>query len=349
MKLERCFEIRDVIDPSTIYADKSHSINKAKVVEHVRTRNPKPIPSLKVLNTLLEKPATDWSQFLKQIDEHGLDNDALVIGLKAKERELKGHGRFIALMSWELREYFVVTEYLIKTHFVPLFQGMTMADDMNELIKKMLNSTTGQGLADYSRVCYANHVDYDKWNNHQRHEATYPVFHVMDQCLGFNGVISRTHEFFKKILYYCPDRPDLMRAVGETLENATENMACWQGQDGGIDGLRQKAWTILGVLTIQRESKVRNAHVQMLASGDNQVICTMYKLPEVRDDMERDRALMGMFQNNAVIMNAIENGSKKMGLILKPEEQMLSADLLIYGNVPIYRGMVRNVLNRTRM
>lgn len=32
-------------------------------------------------------------------------------------------------MSWTLREYFVFTEYMIKKNVLPLFKGLTMAND----------------------------------------------------------------------------------------------------------------------------------------------------------------------------------------------------------------------------
>ena len=50
------------------------------------------------------------------------------------------------MMSWKLREYFVITEFLIKEHFVPYFSGLTKADDLTELQKKMLDTNTGQGI-----------------------------------------------------------------------------------------------------------------------------------------------------------------------------------------------------------
>ena len=63
-------------------------------------------------------------------------------------------------MSWELREYFVVTEYLIKTHFVPLFRGLTMANDLNTVIKKLMDNSSGQENEAYENICVSNHVDY---------------------------------------------------------------------------------------------------------------------------------------------------------------------------------------------
>lgn len=53
-------------------------------------------------------------------------------------------------------------------------------------------------------------------------------------------------------------------------------MVTCNGQDGGIDGQRQKGWSVFNLLGIQREIKIRNNVVRTLAQGDNQVI--MYSL-----------------------------------------------------------------------
>lgn len=126
----------------------------------------------------------------------GLEEDCLAIGLKGKEREVRIKGRFFSLMTWELREYFVMTEYLIKLHYVPLFKELTMADDLNTVIKKLMDNTSGQGDDNYKNICIANHIDYTKWKNHQRGESNHPVFNVMDRFLGITCLNSRTHELF---------------------------------------------------------------------------------------------------------------------------------------------------------
>lgn len=72
----------------------------------------------------------------------GLPDHSLVIGLKGKEREIKKVGNFFSFMSWDLREYSVVTEYLMKTQYVPLFHGLTMADDLKAVIRKIQHQKT---------------------------------------------------------------------------------------------------------------------------------------------------------------------------------------------------------------
>ena len=336
LDLDKCFEVPDLVDQSQLYSDKTHSMNRSEVIQHVKFGQKRPIPTRKVLKTLVERPATNWNEFLKDIDLNGIDKEALIIGLKEKERELNEAGRFFAMMSWQLREYFVITEFLIKQHFVPYFSGLIMADDLTELQKKMLDATTEQGGSNYDHVSFCNHADYEKWNNDQRHDATYPVFRVMDQFLGFNNLISRTHKIFESCLIYYGKRPDLMRASGNSLENTSETRVCWEGQAGGLEGLRQGGWTMIGYLTIDRASRIRNTQIKVLAQGDNQVICTFYKKKKTRNEVELKEELHNMFHNNKAIMEKIETKSKSLGLKIKPEETMVSADLIIYGKIPIF-------------
>lgn len=55
-----CWEIPEVVDPSIIYSDKTHSIQKRELINHLVSHLTERITTRKVLNTLLRKPATDW-------------------------------------------------------------------------------------------------------------------------------------------------------------------------------------------------------------------------------------------------------------------------------------------------
>lgn len=341
LPLTKCFEIPDVTDPSLLYSDKSHSLDLDAIINHLRNYPGRSIPTKKVLRTLMERTATNWPEFLERIDKFGLPKNSLVIGLKEKEREVKRFGRFFSLMSWDLREYFVFTEYLIKTYFVPLFYGLTMADDLTTVVKKMLDNTNGQGLNDYSQITIANHIDYEKWNNHQRKESNGPVFKVMGQFFGLPNLFYRTHEFFEKSFIYYNNRTDLMKVVNGEIQNSTSQRVCWQGQKGGLEGLRQKGWSILNLLVIRREGASRNTRIRTLAQGDNQVICTQYKLQKCRTDEELSLHIDEILVNNKNIMSAIERGTKSIGLIINKDETMQSADYLNYGKVPVFRSNIR--------
>ncbi|AJR28479.1 polymerase [Landjia virus] len=344
LPIDKVFDLPDVVDPALIYSDKSHSLNRSDVLNHIRNNPNKVIPTKRVLQSLLEKPETNWKEFLQQINDFGLDLEDLIIGLKAKEREMKRIGRFFSLMSWKLREYFVYTEYLIKEHFVPLFKGLTMADDLQEVVKKMLENVSGQGLNDYSFISIANHIDYEKWNNHQRYESNCHIFKVMGQCFGLPNLFLRTHEFFQKSLIYYNGRPDLMVVNGDTIDNIDPTRrVVWNGQAGGLEGLRQKGWSIVNLLVIERESKIRNTLIKVLAQGDNQTISTCYEMNQVNSEEELDQEIKNIINNNNAVMQAIKSGTEKLGLIINEDETMVSADYLNYGKVPIFRGIIRGL------
>lgn len=334
-----CWEVPKVVDPAIIYSDKTHSITKSELIKHLKQNPHSRIPTKKVLHTLLTTKSTDWPAFLKEIDEEGLQEDDLVIGLKAKEREIKWKGRFFALMTWRLREYFVFTEYLIKKNVIPLFKGLTMADDQTTLIKKMIQNTSGQGGDDYKHITFANHIDYEKWNNFQRYESTAPVFRVIGQFFGLPNLFVRTHEFFEKALVYYRDRPDLMKVVDNQVYNRDDKKrVSWNGQRGGLEGLRQKGWSVVNLLVIERESRIRNTEIKTLAQGDNQVICTQYVINPSKTEAELSNHILSAMQNNDVIISAIRNATARIGLRINEDETLQAADLLIYGKTIVFRG-----------
>nr|WAD86862.1 polymerase [Kolongo virus] len=339
LPLTACFEIPDFIDPTLIYSDKAHSLPKDELLQDIRNNASGPVKTMRVLDTLIKTDFTYWKVFLKEIDEKGLEDKWLVIGLKAKERELKIIGRYFALLSWKLREYFVITEYLIKIHFIKLYDGLTMADDLKGVVSKIINRTNHQGTHDYESITIANHIDYSKWNNHQRKESNKYLFKVMGQFMGYPNLFSRTHEFFEKsLIYYTGDR-SLFRVSGGELINTTEVRACWNGQAGGLEGLRQKGWSLLNIVLLERIARKRNTKIRLLAQGDNQVICTSFKLSTTHD-LYRKRHIEEIIIQNKKIMEDIKEGTQRLGLIINQEETMVSTEYLNYGKVPVYRGNI---------
>ncbi|AJR28409.1 polymerase [Chaco virus] len=347
LPLTKCFDIPEFIDPSELFSDKAHSVDLHVLINHIRHDNKKPIPTKRVLTTLLEKNNINWVDFLQRINDKGFETDELVIGLRAKERELKDKGRFFALMSWNLRNYFVVTEYLIKTHFIGLFEGLTMADDMNTVITKMIGKTAGQDKSSSKRIItITNHLDYVKWNSNQRAESNNKIFRVMGQFLGMPNLIERTHEVFNKSFIYFVNRPDLMSVKEGQIVNNSSNKVCWQGQLGGLEGLRQKGWTISSMLMLNRLPRRRNTMIRTLAQGDNQIVITTYRPRQWSCDEEKLIIFQEIKANNDEIMKEVANGAVKMGLEIKKEECMQSTGFLNYGKVLIIKGVIYPITSK---
>lgn len=73
---------------------------------------------------------------------------------------------------------------------------------------------------------------------------------------------------------------------------------------------------------IEREAKVRNTSVKILAQGENQVICTQYKLNECRLTVEVQMHIQQIVSNNNIIMELILEGTQKLGLIINKDETL---------------------------
>nr|WGC86354.1 MAG: polymerase [Bat tupavirus CX2] len=65
-----------------------------------------------------------------------------------------------------------------------------------------------------------------------------------------------------------------------------------------------------------------------------------YRLPSHRSEEELDLCIAEVVRNNNYIMAEVDKWAQRLGLIINRDETMQSADFLIYGKVPIYRGNV---------
>jgi hypothetical protein len=81
---------------------------------------------------------------------------------------------------------------------------------------------------------------------------------------------------------YFADRVDLLVWDGEKIINSLDILT-WYGQQGGLEGLHQKGWTLVSMLVIEREGRTRNTYLIVLAQGDNQAITTFYKKGNFND------------------------------------------------------------------
>ncbi|DAZ87793.1 TPA_asm: large structural protein [Triaenorhabdovirus 2] len=338
LPLQKIYDTPRTIPLEDIFDDKALSLTRSELREALKKNSIGDVSTRRLLNKFLSSSYINPIDLLKEIDSKGLDREWLIIGLREKERELKEKGRFFALMSFLLRIYFVVTELLISEHILPLFPAITMTDNLNQVYKKMMSKIPGHGAGYPELITYAYHIDYQKWNNHQRHESTAPIFQVIDKAFGFKNVISRTHEFFEKSLIYHANSPHLF-SINDNLDgvNLTDDEVCWNGQKGGLEGLRQKGWSVVSLLMIlDKASEQCNTNVGILAQGDNQLICPTYKIQASRCRESRDEELINI-QNNAVnLITAISEGACQIGLLIKAEETWASSNLIIYGKIILY-------------
>lgn len=85
---------------------------------------------------------------MKRINDHGLTDEDLVIGVVPKEREMKVDPRLFTILTLTTRLYFVITESLIAEYLLDYFPQITMSFSGLELQKTLFNVTKFQQKGD---------------------------------------------------------------------------------------------------------------------------------------------------------------------------------------------------------
>ena len=337
MKVIPCFEIPATMSHSELYADKSYSIGRRELAEHLIFDNSKPIPSMKVLLRVLKEGAFNLREIVERYSKNGVLEDDLILALTVKEKELNDLGRMFVACGWDLRLYFVISEYLIKKFFVQFFPGMTVNKSYHELLELMRNSTKGQISPNDDILMFLNGMDFEKWNNKQRYENTGPLFRAMDAFLGMPNFIERTHLLIKQCIVYYKCRPDLMTASYEegllkitSLNDEYPNM--WDGtMIGGVEGQRQTGWGIDSAINIELQTSQRNVQSTYVLQGDNQIIINKYKIHHDGTENDIRKKNQECYNNNRDCLNSVYRGIEMSGLSINKDETTVTCNVSIYG------------------
>ena len=89
---------------------------------------------------------------------------------------------------------------------------------------------------------------------------------------------------------------------------------------------------------IEREASYSNTKVSVLAQGDNQFVTTSYRLEKFQPEEALEKRIEEVVAHNSRILSGIRQGASSLGLLINEDEIIQSADLLVYGKNPIYRG-----------
>ncbi|WAK29061.1 RNA dependent RNA polymerase [Potato cyst nematode rhabdovirus] len=318
--------------------DKSCSASRFEIQESLEKSGDLP-PAMKRKTILryLERETYDILDELKKIDDEGLSKDKLVIGVTPKERELKNEPRLFSLMTYEFRMYIAATEKLLSECIVPYYPDITMTYSLSELRQKMhgIGAKMSEGHQDEVHVVL--NLDFEKWNLNFRHEVVARLFEFYDNLLGFRNLIRRTHLFFSQSTFYIADR--FHRLVPSDFDGRP-GQHTWDLHWGGMEGLRQKGWTLLTSSVLRYVSSQLGVRLEVMGQGDNQVIVAHIPIDRRYLDGEVPQNIQDSVKS---LYNKLKDHLYKtfasLGLPIKREETWTSTKLFAYGKVLIYRGV----------
>lgn len=324
----------DVIlpDPKGLMDDKSCSKSVSEIQEEYESGRRD--YSVKVLNRFLEYPWINLPAFLRECDskELLLDEDDRIILLKPKERELNLEGRMFAVMSFPMRLYTTATEHLVAHKILPMFKEITMVHSYTELHTYLMDvAPVYTGLQ--NEITIAIHLDLSKWNTHQRFESTAPYFSVLDNLFGYERLYTNFHKMISasKIIYADGSKVNPLVATDRMLID----------HKGGMEGIRQKPWTIGGALTLRRLGRDSGLPFNLILQGDNQILIIKRPLITQVGSVERQIELDSLKTKVKEWMDNLKTYCGKLGQHTKLEETWTSVNVLYYGKIPYVDGLLQ--------
>jgi Mononegavirales RNA dependent RNA polymerase len=97
--------------------------------------------------------------------------------------------------------------------------------------------------------------------------------------------------------------------------------------------LRQKGWTLISMLVIEREGRTRNTQLIVLAQGDNQAITTFYRKGNYSQPSDIRQDAVNAYKNNQALMETIRASIDKLGFVINENETVVSSEYLNYGKL----------------
>lgn len=335
---------RKTLDPTgvtveNLLSDKALGLSRTELTEACRTRKKGDWKSRRALYAYLHTEEINLYDFLQDIDLNGLPEEVCTIGVTPKERELKIKPRLFSLLTKELKYYFGTTEYLLGKRMLRYFPQITMTDSLQDVTKKVQTIAT-QMSRHTDKVTVVLNLDFEKWNMQMRNDHTREIFSRIDELFGFGQVFSRTHDLFKQCLFYCFDGYNWPEVDRGTIRL---NELAWTGQEGGVEGLRQKGWTIVTVCAVDAACSEEGVPFSLVGQGDNQVLAFHFDIaeldpltggPTAREYTRIKEAFKVLKEKLYVYMSQI-------GLPIKTAESWSSSRVFTYGKNPYFEGVAR--------
>uniref|UniRef100_A0AAT9JQ10 RNA-directed RNA polymerase L n=1 Tax=Macrotermes natalensis lispivirus 1 TaxID=3133481 RepID=A0AAT9JQ10_9MONO len=333
------------LDYTDLLEDRSISVYRSDLrgiysSDALKYKPKRPKSDRRVLRETLKRDTIDIQDICTKFQQDNIPHEWKIIIVHAKERELKIAPRLFAMMTFEARLYYSVTEANIRDHIFKYFPQQTMTLDESDLSKRLLTLTTSvEGLIKILSSLLG--IDFSSWNICWTFLSTLDVFQFLDDLFGTPGLYIRTHLFFEECLIALASHHNPPTSlVGCPEGEPRECNELWYHHKGGFEGLRQKGWTLctIGLLLLVEATTGLKSYI--IGQGDNQVCKLMIPIPDECESVESYiySEQQEISQKIDKFISTLRDLAGKIGLHVKMEETWVGMDILTYGKEILYRG-----------
>lgn len=269
-----------------------------------------------------------------QIPMEWLANTSSMKGTEMKHWK----ARIFAVLTYELRQYFAVTEDILKKMLFRYNPHQTMTLTEADLLSKLRNITRQLDPQSSERIlCVMHIIDFSKWNLRMRYINTCLIFKAIDDFLGTPNLVEQSHGIFSDMLNIIADA---FNPPMHGVQN-TESETIWRNHNCGWEGQRQKGWTILTSAVLSDLARTTGIQSEICGQGDNQTLLSKFPVPTsyrnpaewIERDPEGVRAVLDKFYKT------LEVECEAIGLKIKTAETCRSLCYFNYGKRLYFNGV----------
>lgn len=321
----KTFDFNYIPDPLALMDDKSCGVDRGQIAQYYadvvqRELNLTP-PGTKqerrLIQWILDQETIDIEVLFQTCAElGGLPFAERVIALLGKEWENKFDLRMYSVLHPHVRLRASTLERNIKDTIFPYMHEQTLSMPGADLLKRI--DRFSATMADPEKVVVAIHLDLKAWNHFHYESATYPTQNLLNQLFGVTWWDQMMWPFKQSVF---------VSSESFNPPGIHGRFNCWEGYNGGNQGICQCLWTFLTQTCIHRTMEDFTAGYELAGLGDNQVI-----LVDVTEVSDRAGFLL-------VLRAALDRNFRKLGLELKLEDTWHSSTLLAYQRKYYYKGL----------
>lgn len=212
---------------------------------------------------------------IDKINRYEFNKENHIILLARKEEEHDEMGRQFATQPYLQRLVQTSGEYNLHKFILPFISQITMSDsELNKGNKEahiisLLEKPNVEGIG----------CDFSKWNIRWRHEVYHPIAHQLDNLFGLEHLYQDGHNYYSRCAMLASSRvnpPDY-----DANMNPVEGEHCYYNHEGGLEGNRQKQWTLINICPIMLVAEEMGLNISILEQGDNVYICIARKQEQI--------------------------------------------------------------------
>jgi len=324
IQFKKCFEFNYSPQTAELISDKSCSAplpywtqhyDSCGFRHHHNQEKPRlPFQETRVIHRFLKGKPNEVREIVTEIDQGIFRHDSLINILCRKERELNIDGRWFTKQDYMTRLAQTSAEANINLYINPCVKHQTMSDDEAELGRKIGSISRLMVRHDTENI----NLDLWKWNMTQCHEVCKPIAQSIDKLFGFNEFYQNAHLHIQSCYILGNSRVNPPKIGPTGLPELGFN--CYTNQYGGLEGMRQKLWTLITTCIITKTAEDLNLQIYILGQGDNQVITIKWSAFQLKDrDLLREQFLTRLRDNFL-----------RCNMLLKSSETWVSSRLTEY-------------------